>query len=221
MSGQGKKVDLESVANFFLEEGFLLTALELHAELCERGKGLRLLANFFEDASNFEKFTRKPQEPPPSPCMSGGGSSCEVRRGGGGYGGYSGSQVRMDGLIFLHEGPSQSSLIIKVTLDDLSRYSDAANCESDRVAVLEFELRRARQNIEHLRAELTRKATQNKLLGDFEDKFDGQADEAANGKKGLETTSGREAAVEEDQDEEEREEMGNVVVKILLVCTYR
>ena len=36
----------------------MLTALELHAELVERGKAVRSLGEFFDNAANFDKFTR-------------------------------------------------------------------------------------------------------------------------------------------------------------------
>ena len=42
-----------------IREGLLLTALELHAELVERGRAVRSLREFFDNANNFDKFTRE------------------------------------------------------------------------------------------------------------------------------------------------------------------
>ena len=36
----------------------MLTALELHAELVERSKAVPSLSEFFDNAANFDKFTR-------------------------------------------------------------------------------------------------------------------------------------------------------------------
>lgn len=51
-------MEFEDIATVLIEQGLLLTALELHVELEERGKGLKSLNKFFSDASNFDKFTR-------------------------------------------------------------------------------------------------------------------------------------------------------------------
>ena len=67
-------MDLEKFSRCLLDEGFLLTALELHAETSERGKSVDRLKDFFEDSANFERFTRKSVGDggivPPSPCPS-------------------------------------------------------------------------------------------------------------------------------------------------------
>ena len=115
-------MDQQKVADFLLREGFLLTALELHVELNEKGKSLSSLTQFFQDSKNFEAFTTRSASSPQS-------SIC-------------GSQV--DDL---------------ASLFDLTRNSEdshwTANHNDDRVAVLEFELRKARETIFNLREELT------------------------------------------------------------------
>ena len=125
-------------ADLLIKEGMLLTALELHAELSEKGKPLRTLREFFENAANFEKFTRTklPEAVPPSPALST-------------------SSV---------EGLSRGLATSQATLDSMSLL-EAARCsedsraqQEDRLAVLEFELRKARETINNLRCELTSQA---------------------------------------------------------------
>ena len=41
-------MDQQKVADFLVKEGYLLTALELHAELSEKGKPLPFLSQFFQ-----------------------------------------------------------------------------------------------------------------------------------------------------------------------------
>ena len=53
--------DWEEVASALLEDGFFLTALELHAELLESGKELSSLRDYFSNPGNFE--TAFPQPP--------------------------------------------------------------------------------------------------------------------------------------------------------------
>jgi len=62
-------VDYHSLADRLLKDGFLLTALEFHTELMERGRTLKSLQKFFEDSSNFETFTRK-LDKSPAPSVS-------------------------------------------------------------------------------------------------------------------------------------------------------
>jgi len=62
-------VEYQKLADQLVKDGFLLTALEFHAELQERGKTLKSLLNFFEDSTNFETFTRK-LERSPAPSVS-------------------------------------------------------------------------------------------------------------------------------------------------------
>ena len=46
--------DWEEVASALLEDGFVLTALELHAELLESGRELASLRDYFSNPGNFE-----------------------------------------------------------------------------------------------------------------------------------------------------------------------
>ena len=52
-------MDRQKVADFLLREGHLLTALELHVELSEKGNPLPSLTTFFKDSKNFESFISK------------------------------------------------------------------------------------------------------------------------------------------------------------------
>ena len=61
----------QGIADRLVQDGYLLTALELHIELAERGKSLKTLKEFFENSSNFEKFTRQTStKKSPSPAAS-------------------------------------------------------------------------------------------------------------------------------------------------------
>ena len=62
-------VDYQCLADQLLKDGFLLTALEFHTELLERGRTLKNLQIFFEDSTNFETFTRKLNNSP-APSIS-------------------------------------------------------------------------------------------------------------------------------------------------------
>ena len=59
-----KSMDKEKVADFLVKEGYLLTALELHVELTEKGKTLPFLTKYFEDSKNFEAFTTRSASSP-------------------------------------------------------------------------------------------------------------------------------------------------------------
>ena len=52
-------MEKQKVADFLLKEGYLLTALELHVELSEKGHSLPSLTSFFKDSKNFESFISK------------------------------------------------------------------------------------------------------------------------------------------------------------------
>ncbi|XP_072747447.1 RAB11-binding protein RELCH homolog isoform X2 [Anoplolepis gracilipes] len=108
-------VSYEEMATKLLNEKLLLTALELHAELCEAGKELPILREFFSNPNNFENSI-KPEPYTPMPRSS--------------------SQATLDSL-------------------DMTRYSEDGAGVDERVAILEFELRKARENISALRANLT------------------------------------------------------------------
>ncbi|EFN67746.1 LisH domain and HEAT repeat-containing protein KIAA1468 [Camponotus floridanus] len=109
-------ISYEEMATKLLNEKLLLTALELHAELCEAGKELPILKEFFSNPNNFENSNIKPEPFTPMPRSS--------------------SQATLDSL-------------------DMTRYSEDGAGVDERVAILEFELRKARENISALRANLT------------------------------------------------------------------
>ncbi|OXU27774.1 hypothetical protein TSAR_009523 [Trichomalopsis sarcophagae] len=109
-------ISYEEIATKLLSERLLLTALELHAELCEADRELPLLRDFFSNPNNFECLNMKPE-----PCLP-------IPR--------SSSQATLDSL-------------------DMTRYSEDGGGVDERVAVLEFELRKAKENINSLRANLT------------------------------------------------------------------
>lgn len=54
-------ISYEEMAAKLLNEKLLLTALELHAELCEAGKELPILREFFSNPNNFENSNIKPE----------------------------------------------------------------------------------------------------------------------------------------------------------------
>ncbi|XP_011647982.1 lisH domain and HEAT repeat-containing protein KIAA1468 homolog isoform X1 [Pogonomyrmex barbatus] len=109
-------ISYEEIATKLLNEKLLLTALELHAELCEAGKELPILRDFFSNPNNFESSNIKPEPYTPMPRSS--------------------SQATLDSL-------------------DMTRYSEDGAGVDERVAILEFELRKAKENISALRANLT------------------------------------------------------------------
>lgn len=54
-------ISYEEIAIKLLNEKLLLTALELHAELCEAGKELPILKEFFSNPNHFENQNIKPE----------------------------------------------------------------------------------------------------------------------------------------------------------------
>uniref|UniRef100_A0A8C4XLM5 RAB11 binding and LisH domain, coiled-coil and HEAT repeat containing n=1 Tax=Falco tinnunculus TaxID=100819 RepID=A0A8C4XLM5_FALTI len=137
-AGEPPRLSMDAIAAQLLRDQFLLTALELHTELLESGRELPRLRDFFSNPGNFE---RQSGTPPAGGAL--GGSAL------GGAGG------REPGSGQLNRTGSIS------TLDslDFARYSDDGNRETDeRVAVLEFELRKAKETIQALRANLTQAA---------------------------------------------------------------
>lgn len=54
-------ISYEEIATKLLDEKLYLTALELHAELCEVGKELPVLREFFSNPNNFENSNIKPE----------------------------------------------------------------------------------------------------------------------------------------------------------------
>ncbi|XP_044149056.1 RAB11-binding protein RELCH isoform X2 [Bufo gargarizans] len=126
-SGEPGRVPLDAVAAQLLRDQLLLTALELHSELLETGRELPRLRDYFSNPGNFER--------PTAGAPTAAGISNPSSAGG---------QLNRAGSIS--------------TLDslDFARYSDDGNRETDeRVAVLEFELRKAKETIQALRVNLT------------------------------------------------------------------
>ncbi|KAG7187845.1 hypothetical protein KM043_016879 [Ampulex compressa] len=115
-AGVRTTISYEEIAAKLLNEKLLLTALELHAELCEAGKELPVLRDFFSNPNNFESPNIKPEPYTPMPRSS--------------------SQATLDSL-------------------DMTRYSEDGAGVDERVAILEFELRKAKESISALRANLT------------------------------------------------------------------
>lgn len=152
-------MNYQNVADQLLNSGLLLTALELHVELTERGKELTSLKKFFENSSNFEKYTRKFSVPPsPSP-----------------------SQASIEG--FKHRRGSQATLD-STSLFEQTRFSEDSRAQADdRLAVLEFELRKARETIHSLRSQLTDQAA--KLQDSFHPNADPQGGGESSAKLSL------------------------------------
>ncbi|XP_075682839.1 RAB11-binding protein RELCH isoform X2 [Rhinoderma darwinii] len=125
-SGEPGRVPLDAVAAQLLRDQLLLTALELHTELLETGRELPRLRDYFSNPGNFERPTAGA---PPAAGISNPSTGGQLNRAG--------SVSTLDSL-------------------DFARYSDDGNRETDeRVAVLEFELRKAKETIQALRVNLT------------------------------------------------------------------
>ncbi|XP_060755837.1 RAB11-binding protein RELCH homolog isoform X2 [Neoarius graeffei] len=122
------RVSVDAIAAQLLRDQYILTALELHTELLEAGRELPRLRDYFSNPGNFER-----QSATPPACKEQGlGAAGALNRAG--------SISTLDSL-------------------DFTRYSDDGNRESDeRVAVLEFELRKAKETIQALRNNLTQAA---------------------------------------------------------------
>ncbi|XP_041736117.1 RAB11-binding protein RELCH homolog isoform X2 [Coregonus clupeaformis] len=122
------RVSVDVIAAQLIRDQYILTALEFHTELLESGRELPRLRDYFSNPGNFER-----QSGTPPACKDQG-------LGQGGPLNRAGSISTLDSL-------------------DFARYSDDGNRESDeRVAVLEFELRKAKETIQALRANLTQAA---------------------------------------------------------------
>ncbi|XP_054840679.1 RAB11-binding protein RELCH isoform X1 [Eublepharis macularius] len=138
------RVPVDALAAQLLRDQFVLTALELHTELLESGRELPRLRDYFSNPGNFERQSGGSGTPAPTPPASAAPGGMPVAGGG-----------KEGGPGQLHRAGSIS------TLDslDFARYSDDGNRETDeRVAVLEFELRKAKETIQALRANLTQAA---------------------------------------------------------------
>ncbi|XP_046733668.1 RAB11-binding protein RELCH homolog isoform X3 [Silurus meridionalis] len=128
--GEPARVSVDAIAAQLLRDQYILTALELHTELLEAGRELPRLRDYFSNPGNFER-----QSATPPACKEQGlglGATGALNRAG--------SISTLDSL-------------------DFTRYSDDGNRESDeKVAVLEFELRKAKETIQALRNNLTQAA---------------------------------------------------------------
>uniref|UniRef100_A0A8C5SVJ1 RAB11 binding and LisH domain, coiled-coil and HEAT repeat containing n=1 Tax=Laticauda laticaudata TaxID=8630 RepID=A0A8C5SVJ1_LATLA len=144
-SKEPPRVPVDALAAQLLRDQFVLTALELHAELLESGRELPRLRDYFSNPGNFERQSAGGAGAlAPTPSASGAPGIIAMVGGG-----------KEPGAGQLHRAGSIS------TLDslDFARYSDDGNRETDeRVAVLEFELRKAKETIQALRANLTQAA---------------------------------------------------------------
>uniref|UniRef100_A0A8C8GDK6 LisH domain-containing protein n=1 Tax=Oncorhynchus tshawytscha TaxID=74940 RepID=A0A8C8GDK6_ONCTS len=126
------RVSVDVIAAQLIRDHYILTALEFHTELLESGRELPRLRDYFSNPGNFERQTGTPP-------------ACKEQ--GLGPGGP------------LRGGVDRAGSISTLDSLDFARYSDDGNRESDeRVAVLEFELRKAKETIQALRTNLTQAA---------------------------------------------------------------
>ncbi|XP_030205505.1 RAB11-binding protein RELCH homolog isoform X5 [Gadus morhua] len=122
------RVSIDAIAAQLLRDQYILTALELHTEMLEAGRELPRLRDYFSNPGNFERQSGTPP------------ASKDQGLGPGGPLNRAGSISTLDSL-------------------DFARYSDDGNRETDeRVTVLEFELRKAKETIQALRTNLTQAA---------------------------------------------------------------
>ncbi|XP_078720087.1 RAB11-binding protein RELCH homolog isoform X1 [Lampetra fluviatilis] len=136
------RVSLDLLAERLLQEQLLLTALELHTEMAESGRELPRLRDFFSNPGNFE---RTPAGPPATAFARDAGGLLPAAAAAPGVLNRAGSASTLDSL-------------------DFTRYSDDGGRETEeRVAVLEFELRKAHETIHSLRANLTEQAADSEL----------------------------------------------------------
>ncbi|XP_043921118.1 RAB11-binding protein RELCH [Protopterus annectens] len=124
-----QRVPIDAIAAQLLRDQYILTALEFHTELLESGRELPRLRDYFSNPGNFERQSGTPPAGKEAVGLVPGG---QLNRAG--------SISTLDSL-------------------DFARYSDDGNRETDeKVAVLEFELRKAKETIQALRANLTQAA---------------------------------------------------------------
>ncbi|KAF3829778.1 hypothetical protein GH733_001729 [Mirounga leonina] len=139
------RLSIDAIAAQLLRDQYLLTALELHTELLESGRELPRLRDYFSNPGNFERQSGTP------PGM--GAPGIPGAAGVGGAGGREPSTTSGGGQL------NRAGSISTLDSLDFARYSDDGNRETDeRVAVLEFELRKAKETIQALRANLTKAA---------------------------------------------------------------
>nr|XP_060630691.1 RAB11-binding protein RELCH isoform X2 [Anolis sagrei ordinatus] len=142
------RVAVDALAAQLLRDQFVLTALELHTELLESGRELPRLRDYFSNPGNFERQSGAGGAGAGTPAAP----TTPAAPGATLLGLAAGKEANAGQL---HRAGSIS------TLDslDFARYSDDGNRETDeRVAVLEFELRKAKETIQALRANLTQAA---------------------------------------------------------------
>ncbi|XP_052592446.1 RAB11-binding protein RELCH isoform X3 [Peromyscus californicus insignis] len=148
LGGSGEtpaRLSIDAIAAQLLRDQYLLTALELHTELLESGRELPRLRDYFSNPGNFERQSGTP------PGM--GAPGIPGASGVGGAGGREPSTTSGGGQL------NRAGSISTLDSLDFARYSDDGNRETDeRVAVLEFELRKAKETIQALRANLTKAA---------------------------------------------------------------
>uniref|UniRef100_A0A674AVH1 RAB11 binding and LisH domain, coiled-coil and HEAT repeat containing n=1 Tax=Salmo trutta TaxID=8032 RepID=A0A674AVH1_SALTR len=126
------RVSVDVIAAQLIRDQYILTALEFHTELLESGRELPRLRDYFSNPGNFERQSGTPPACKDQGLGPGGPLSQSGNRAG--------SISTLDSL-------------------DFARYSDDGNRELDeRVAVLEFELRKAKETIQALRTNLTQAA---------------------------------------------------------------
>ncbi|XP_075849935.1 RAB11-binding protein RELCH isoform X7 [Microcebus murinus] len=139
------RLSIDAIAAQLLRDQYLLTALELHTELLESGRELPRLRDYFSNPGNFERQSGTP------PGI--GAPGVPGTAGIGGVGGREPSTASGGGQL------NRAGSISTLDSLDFARYSDDGNREADeRVAVLEFELRKAKETIQALRANLTKAA---------------------------------------------------------------
>lgn len=136
-TSQSNKINLDQIASVLLKQNLILTALELHTELAENGRELPRLRDYFSNPANFEQAN----------IQSIASSSSGAGMSSAGYPLHKASSIQtFDSL-------------------DLTRYSDdvdANKAQDDKIAVLEFELRKAKETINQLRNTLTLATDTNK-----------------------------------------------------------
>ena len=154
---QSHKVTLDQIASILLKQNFILTALEFHTELAETGRELPRLKDYFSNPANFEQPLTLQQQQQHSHHYSQFYS---------GTASLANSSYNNAGFYPLHKASSIQ------TFDslDLTRYSDDVDqgkFQDDKICVLEFELRKAKETITQLRNTLTM-ATGDKIFFKFE-----------------------------------------------------
>jgi hypothetical protein len=89
----------EHLGDQLLAEGLLLTALELYAEMADRGRVVPSLKKFFENSENFERFTRKLSEAEEDRASVSGSKNAPLAAG---HRRRAESQVRQDRRTFIN-----------------------------------------------------------------------------------------------------------------------